>query len=285
MTPCANTASASASSAEEDAGEVVDLIFDARAQQTLPTRSPGKDLCAGRGTVAEGSSPLIDDMEDGDALPIIADGRAGGWWVAHDPTCPTQPSTDAPPRPVKPEPGNPSRYAMHVSARDCPSGNAAWGFQIDVAFNLRGVSCAYDVSAYRGIQFWARGNVELGVAVAMTSSAPMDSGGDGTCDLHGTVDKGCWDHYRIRFTLTNDWRLYHFEWVELRQRGFGVGVPWDPKKATGLDFQVDEAQTQRGRAAEFSLDNIAFVRDAPDTRPIGASNKPAGVEPRDRSVR
>jgi hypothetical protein len=67
--------------------------------------------------------------------------------------------------------------------------------------------------------------------------------------------------------LRDEWKLYHFEWPELRQAGWGVGVVFDPKKVNAIFFQVSETET-RGKSAEFSLDNVAFFRDAPDATPI-----------------
>jgi hypothetical protein len=232
-------------------------------------KAPKRPRCDGLNVSADGSSPLIDDFEDGNASILVAEHRQGPWWIAHDKDCiPTPDGDKNDPLPVKPAPGNPSGFAMRLAAKDCAVGDKKWGFALGCAFNFTDDGfCAYDVAPYRGIQFWARGTAKLRLEVGLRSTEPVEYGGDGTCEANDSTGAACFDTYSIEFPLTEVWTLYHARWSDLHQRGWGVPVPFESSKVFGVQFEIDPAET-RGKTAVFSVDNVRFFADQPDARPI-----------------
>lgn len=225
------------------------------------------DLCLGQDQRADGSDGLVDDLEDGDSRTRAADHRSGVWWVAAGNGCKVVPDPNSPrPLPVQPPPGDASKYALQVTATGCLT--SSWGFQTGLTLNNVGDrACAYDATAYDGVQFWAIGQgVRLLTQVVERATFPVRYGGDGTCDGHTGTDVGCWDHYSVTFGLSGQWALYAFSWSSLAQAGWGTPVPFDVRTLTEIAFQVspDQATTN---VADLAIDDVRFYHGAPDPTP------------------
>ena len=190
---------------------------------------------------ALGNAPLIDDFEDGDARIAPIERRAGFWSASNDNTGTQQPALRSP-FPMTRIPGGrgASHFALHVSGGRF----SKWGALLSAELTAR--RC-YDASAYSGITFWARGHGSFNVVVQMTQIAPEEFGGSCTHD--------CFDAHRATITLSNKWQEQHVTWAELKQRGYGQVVPFDPRSLLALQFTVAPEQTP----FDFWVDDVRFL--------------------------
>jgi hypothetical protein len=217
-----------------------------------PREEPFPDHCAELGVSAISTDAMIDDLEDGDEVIRPADQRRGFWWTFGDEGCPGGAEDVTAP----PGAGNPSRFAARVGAKNCSS----WGFGMGFPLNWHSGRCAYDVSAYDGVTFWARagdGTADLPIkfVFGMRETLPREHGGDGTCE-----PPKCWDEHAVRITLGRDWKQYSFVWADFKQAGHGPQVAFNPKHVVALNWGADATpSTYR----EFWLDNVAFFKGSP----------------------
>jgi hypothetical protein len=177
---------------------------------------------------------LIDDMEDADQRIASLAGRTGYWWTSNDGTGSQYPSpTDTYLPELLEAARGTSTYAIHAAG----SGFSIWGAVVKLDFNNSasglgggmGSPGIYDVSAYNGITFYARGAGSLRVEVRTTPTVLVAEGG--SCSTY------CNDHYGKTFiSLTSSWAPYTMAWSELMQRGFGTTTAWTPNSALGLQF-------------------------------------------------
>ncbi|MES1206965.1 MAG: hypothetical protein ABUS79_13595 [Pseudomonadota bacterium] len=177
-----------------------------------------------------GPLDFVDNMEDGDQLVLGRDGRNGGWYTFKDTTAGTLNPDMGQPVVMETIPGGrcgTSTHAMRVTG----SGFSEWGSGFGFGFKTmvtNGVyeNARYDVSAARGITFWARkgetsvDSVRLGIGDQW--SVPQG----GHCDLTVTLGPtACWDHFTAPVPLTTTWKRYTFQFGELQQRNFGIPRP------------------------------------------------------------
>jgi predicted chitinase len=166
-------------------------------------------------TVAQGTTLLVDDVEDDDFQVLPADGRDAAWFESHDPTPDAAVSFKIEPTSAS-APG--STKAMHFSA----TGLDGWGAVVGVPFNL-----CYDASTYAGFSFWIKGTQGAGgtdqVKLSMHTpiSEPEASGGACT-DL-----PNCYNHFAADiFTVPTTWTRYTFTWSQFKQgAGWGIAAP------------------------------------------------------------
>ena len=174
---------------------------------------------------------VIDDMEDGDEyLTEVAD-RNGGWWTAGDDTVgasmvPVQTElTDELARPEAiPEPRCGSHYAMRVTGQGFTDWGAVIGLGLVFGERSDGETGAipYDVSAYQGVDFYARiGDTSTNEVRFQISDSNSDPDG-GLCeDVRGSDDE-CWDAFGVSLPqLDTTWRRYKIPFAGLTQRDFG----------------------------------------------------------------
>lgn len=187
--------------------------------------------------VAEGSSPLIDDFEDGDDAVPNTEGRSGLWrWVR---------DTDAPgtapallPVPRVPETGT-SKLAVHVKGERLRE----WGATVEFVF---GQHC-YDASAYAGIAFEAKGSTRLYVAPREVSVMPVAAG--------GLCEEDCHNNHVAQIQLEEEWTTHEVRFDEVEQRGYDRPA-LDPKRIHSLAFLIRPEDTPY----DVWLDNVRFLK-------------------------
>lgn len=213
-------------------------------------------FCAAHAIQASGLDPLIEDIEDGDRQIRAADGRSGRWWLTHDDGCQV---TAKDPAPAAPGGNDSSQFAIRGGVRDCKG----WGFALGFALNSTGNGlCAYDVSRYDGVYFWARSgqaNATIRFRVGTRQTWPAKEGGDGTCDPQ---PNGCWDDYAVDVTLGPTWTLYSATWSQLAQKGWGKATAFNVHDVNSLTWSSDANPTDY---REIWVDQVGFFKGAPPT--------------------
>jgi hypothetical protein len=226
------------------------------------TRDVPGDSCVGRGVVADGSDPLIDDIADGDIRLRPADHRRGHWWTFGDEGCYVTPQDSA--HAAAPGGKNSERFAMYVQAKNCTQ----WGFGIGFALNEAPARCAYDASVYDGIYFWARSGaepVQIHFTVGSRKTQPIAYGGDGTCEASGRAS--CWAAHWAEITLTPEWKAYAFTWKALKDPSWPLKTPFDVKEITSMGWTATSASPKTERA--IWIGRVGFFKGAPPKSPFG----------------
>ena len=182
---------------------------------------------------------FIDDMEDGDPLIATVAGRNGSWWVTSDGTAEgtiTPVSGAAPPPERILGKRCESEYGMRITGQ----GFTGWGANISITFAYDAGFEPIDVSAYRGVMFWAK--------VGETHRSPvriqfMDSNthpDGGVCDATPGSAEECYNGWGIDVVpISTAWRLYQIDFSTLSQRAFGYRAEaFDPTAVFILDWAV-----------------------------------------------
>jgi hypothetical protein len=190
---------------------------------------------------AEGTSPAIDDFEDGNARLLLSEGRSGTWSAAGGGSGAQVPApgTIAFPQLLEP-PLSGSRYALHLQVSRLTSGMAS------LHAELAPRHC-YDASAYAGIEFMARGTGRIYVSAMMIDVMEKKWG--------GLCDKDCYDQHMAPVDLEQSWQRHRVSWRDLVQVGYGAALPFDPTRLLSLDFSVQAPDSP----AEMWLDDVRFV--------------------------
>jgi hypothetical protein len=209
-----------------------------------------------------GDEPLIDDFEDDDFDTLVQDGRAGSWyWYNSE------------------DDGEAQSFEL-VADDSAPSGasrvlhSAGGGFEwAGVGLGLRWgyedddgtwIECAYDASAYQGVQFWARGSATLRFSASMPAVIPISAGG--TCD---EVQTPCWNPHAVELELTEQWQHYVLPFTDFVQTGGSLG-PLDAASIRTMEFQFEQP-------ADFDLwlDDFSFIDEsAPEPDPMDDAPEP-----------
>ncbi len=154
-----------------------------------------------------------------------------------------------------------------------------WGGGI--AVDLLAAANCYDVTAYAGIEFKARGSGELWLNVQLAPLEPSKLSpdydvygyGDGDCtsvpNTQGNC--GCADHFGATVPLTNAWTSHSVVWSDLKQVGYGARTTFDPKKVRYLNF--DAKQMSSSYTTDIWIDDVSFIPLAPHT---GVEDCPSG---------
>lgn len=214
---------------------------------------------------AAGTLPSLDDFNDGNLLLRALEQRVGSWYSF------TDQSSGCAKLDVEPAdtPG-----ALHFSGGGFRNWGAAFGIALAWSLEQNGL-CTYDVSAYSGIRFRARGNATLRMNVASRESAFQSSGGD--CP----DSDGCFDQQGRNFTLSPDFQTFEIPFCSLAQVGFGSPIgPLDRTQVTNLNFLVQSKGT-----FDVWFDDIEFVpwqdRQARDCHAVCPKEElPLGISPR-----
>jgi hypothetical protein len=191
---------------------------------------------------------LIDDLEDGDAFIVPAGGRVGNWYTVNDGTGDQTPGLEFAPTLGG---ATDSAYCAATHGADFTE----WGAKLGVYLNHPGADApagTFDASAYRGIRFYARGNVTVLATVNVMAARGMDIGG--ACDA--TLG-GCNDYHGKQIALDPVWREYDIAFASLTQEGWGQAIAFEPATLVAIDFSVP-----RGPSFDFAIDNLIFYGDA-----------------------
>jgi hypothetical protein len=201
---------------------------------------------------------LIDDFEDQNLVVLLMSKRNGPWYPINDGTkagiqtmgvAVLTGTADA-------RAGSASTAALHMTA----SGFTSWGAGVGADFvNTAGVKVPYDVSAYKGIRFYAK--IGAGKQPAMklliptTYSDPLG----GKCNNTASPPAGtaCNDHLFCPInSLKATWDVYECDFSDLMQQSFGLPqAKLDPTSVYGLQFTLATTPL----AADFWLDDVAFL--------------------------
>jgi hypothetical protein len=241
----ATTGSSSGSTSSSTSGSSSTSATAGSSGSTSSSGAGGSD-CVGGVTVT--APNLIDDMEEGSGGIIKQGGRGGSWFTYNDGTDGgvQTPTANGPCLPVAIPGGRcTSEHAMHTFGSGFTNYGMGIGFDLNHPATVR---MPYDVSAYTGIAFWARGP-QLAVQIQVLEDATTPTAQGGTCPTTST----CADHYAIAVDLGTGWQQIVVPFASLKQATWGTAVPWDPKTVLGVQFAVNPAP-----AFDFWIDDIGL---------------------------
>jgi hypothetical protein len=203
-----------------------------------------------------GSFELIDDFEDGDGYVIPTHGRNGPWYTFSDATVAGVLSKFAVALLTGANARDGSTAAAHLTA----SGFNDWGAGVGADLvNVAAAKVAYDVSAYKGVHFYAKvgsgASTALKLLVTTTYSDP--SGGKCSDALPATVpSKRCSDHLYAQRPIKTTWAAYDVLFTELSQQGFGLAqAKLDPTSVYSLQFTMPAKLAP----IDLWLDDVSFI--------------------------
>jgi hypothetical protein len=177
----------------------------------------------------DGVTVLIDDLEDGDAFIPATDGRRGNWYTVNDGT-----GNQSPDIQFVPTLGGASDSDFCAATNG--SGFTIWGAKLGVYLNHPDSSepaATFDAGGYRGVRFWARGNVTVRATVNVMAARGSEIGG--VCD---ETLGGCNDYHGRPVVLEPGWREYSLDFGVIAQEGWGQSIPFDPSEVVAIDFSV-----------------------------------------------
>ncbi len=190
---------------------------------------------------------LVDDVEDNDNQVQKLAGRGGYWWAAKD----DKGSTIEPLGAMKMSEGgaNGSKYAVHVTGKNAPAGDMAWG----TVLGLRLVDGQlYDASKYAGVSFFAKAG-DKSTSTVRLKVADVNSHPDGK-----VCKDGCWNDFGKDFTFSHDWQQYRVSFAEMKQQD-GWGDPRPPSITPGKLVQIAWAISTPGADFDVWLDDVRFL--------------------------
>jgi hypothetical protein len=232
----------------------------------------------GTGTAGSGGSPsgptedLVDDLEDADGRIIVTQGRQGNWFTFSDGTVnPAGPNDTANTNGFAPQTGgyNGSAYAAHAQASGFPN-------YAGLALDLNNVGVrpkdtanrnVYDVSAYDGFAFYAKGSASGQVRAMAVTKEIAGTTEAGTCDDSNTAND-CWDSWGQNFSVPADWTEVRVQFSAMTS---GNKSPFDKTAVFGFVFQLNG---QNGNL-DLWVDNVRLFKNAA-TGAGGASGSGAG---------
>lgn len=199
----------------------------------------GRNPCA-RALVGTGSSPLIDDFEDGNSTIQELDGRMGEWLNITDQNVGKQALYGIQPT-LRPDASPKNRYAMRFRGGVFRE----WGASLEVRLRPQPFNC-YDLSAYAGIDFKAKGPGRLYIQFREVGVVPVEYG--------GTCKHNCYNSHRTHVDLDSGWQRFRLPWANFKQRGYDA-PPLDLHKVDSLQFsvQIEDAPF------DLWIDDVAFL--------------------------
>ena len=188
---------------------------------------------------ATGAQPTLDDFDDQDLFLSPLEQRVGSWYSFTDETSGCAK--------LSVEKGDASP-ALHFTG----GGFTKWGagFGVSLAWSLaQSAACTYDLSAYAGVRFRARGNTTVRMNIPSRESAFQSAGGD--CP----DSEGCFDQQGRNIEVSANFQEFVIPFCSLSQRGFGAPLgPLDSTQTTNLNFLV-----QSKGNFDVWLDDIEFI--------------------------
>lgn len=192
---------------------------------------------------------LIDDAEEGSGQIIEHDGRNGlvySYVEAHAVLVLGATMSRHLPRPILGG-AHGSRCAWNLRgelARQLPM----WA---GLGMDMTNPRSAYDASRFTGVSFFARRTPGSATFIEVLIS-------DANTDPGGQVCTKCFNYFKRRVALSDDWRQYTLPFDSFQQMpGWGAPRPehLDASKVFAVQFVVNEP----GERFDFWLDDIAFV--------------------------
>jgi len=205
----------------------------------------------GGGTAGTPGIEMIDDFEANDpSMQMILKNKRNGYWYSFNDATAAGVQTFG----IKPSADRTgSTYALHMTA----SGFTAYGAGFGADFvNVAKQKVAYDVSAYKGIRFYAKVAASTQTSMKMLLPTTYSDAMGGKCS--GTVDgTRCDDHLFCPFTgLKTTWALYECDFADLVQQGFGLPQKMlDPTSVYSVQFTF----LTKTLPADVWVDDVAFV--------------------------
>jgi hypothetical protein len=178
---------------------------------------------------AAGSTPLIDNLEDGDAAIMSIDNRIGVWRTHNDGTATAQ--QDPPPGAFTPT--TVSAHGGSYSARTWGSGFASWAaLRVELEAWPAAGQCVYDASRYTGVSLWAKSGSNFGtpISVSVATRAVVATAYGGSCQGY------CFDYHALSIVPTTNWVHYLVPWTALRQEGWGTRAVFDEAEIMYVEF-------------------------------------------------
>jgi hypothetical protein len=210
---------------------------------------------------ASGDDATIDSFEDGDLELAELEGQNGFWF-------PTREGVEL----EVEEPDSPFQgQALHITAE--PENVAGRGVGL-VFLRADGVACPYNLSAFDGVTFWARGSGPLRFSVAVPGTMPIEEGG--SC-----FGEGCGNYHGASADVSERWGFYRFAFRGLAQQpGWGQPAGFDAGEILGMRVTL-----AAGLGADLWLDDVRFHPDpaSPDAG-VDAGVLDASVTPPDAGV-
>jgi Glycosyl hydrolase family 45 len=214
------------------------------------TGSAGAGASGSAGTTGAGgivaSSEMIDNMDDGDRLIIVASGRQGPWHTFSEPAGGNlQPPVGNGFLPMSGGANNTS-HAVRVTGSGYQFGGV--GFDLNNANSTpeHMSSQPYNASAFTGMTFWAKGSGTLRIEFPQRSFVPTDRGGSCT--------GSCWNVYGATTpTLTGSWQQITISWSGMQREQGGTSPAFNPAELMGVAFKA-------GASFDFWIDEVAFTR-------------------------
>ena len=131
-----------------------------------------------------------------------------------------------------------SRHAMLMAGKLTP--DFQWGGFVGDRAALREDEASQDMSAYSGVQFYARGDGRT-YRLLIGKAAVKDS-----------------NHFYAEFQAPTDWKLIRISFSKLGQSPyFGAQVKWSPKDVTAVGFMV-MAEPGATTNVKLDVDDVAF---------------------------
>ena len=197
---------------------------------------------------AVGVGPVlsIDDFEDGDLKLNQAGNLHGVWYVNNDGTGEQTPApgdeSDADFIAGAGSPESPE-HALHTSG----VGFERWGAFAAARLNAsRSRACRYDLSAYSGVHFEAKGEGSLRVNLGTVATTPVVDGGE--CNGDACSDFGS------SIQVDTEWRSIDVPFEALAQPSWADAAAFDPARALRISLWAERGDF------EFWVDDLRFYQ-------------------------
>jgi len=223
--------------------------------------TPGVAGAGSAGMSAAGSSggptgDQIDDFEDQDEFILRLSLRNGPWYVFSDGTTTGTLGklTIAPLTGADVRAGSTSTAALRLTA----SGFTGWGAGVGADMvNQMAKKAPYDISAYRGIRFYAKiGSGTTSTVKVLLPNVYSDADGGKCIDTDST--KRCGDHlFKSVSGLKTTWDVYEVKFSDFTQQPFGLpqASPFDLTEVYSVQFTL----TNKTLPVDLWLDDVTFV--------------------------
>lgn len=245
------------SAGDEPGPEAADAGTGGELAEAGSSSVGGSTSVAGSSGAGGGAAPtleLLDDFEDQDGFVLPLHKRNGPWYVFSDMTKSgtLSPFTVALVSGAASHPGSSS--ALHLMAK----GFTDWGAGVGADLvNLAGKKVAYDVSAYSGIQFYAKVGSGAQSSLKLLVTTTYSDAAGGKCS-DAAADRRCSDHLFCTVSgLGSAWGEYRCDFAELVQQGFGLPqAGLDPSSVYSVQFTL----STKLLPADLWIDDVSFVR-------------------------
>jgi hypothetical protein len=175
----------------------------------------------------------------------LAGHRHGSWYASNDGTGIQAPAPD--PAGDKPFPlGTPGAPESEKFAlRTVGWGFRDWGAFVSAALNAPDKAlCSYDVTAFTGLRFQAKGSGNLRVALGTRSTTRVAEGGECATDT-------CSD-FGAAVALSDEWTEHTVAFADLTQPSWATAATWTPAETVRLTYWVEQGDF------DFWIDDVQF---------------------------